>query len=249
MADSISRETLTALSELDSCSVANAIECFDVRLRNEGFTDRTIRCRLPSLPPMVGHAVTVRIRAAFPSWKGDNYLGQSDWWTNLRFGPAPQVLVIQDMDQQPGTGAFIGEVHAAILQAVGCVGAVTNGAVRGLPGIERLGFRLFSGSISVSHGYIHIVEAGGVVEVGGLRVAPGDLIHGDVHGVVRVPLDIANEIPAVAGRIREQEGRVLHYCQSPEFNLGRLRSIVASNSRGVSSDDVSRISQDLKQEN
>jgi regulator of RNase E activity RraA len=128
---------------------------------------------------------------------------------------------------------------------MGCTGAITNGAVRGLPGVERLGFRLFSGRISVSHAYIHIVETGGVVEVGGLRIAPGDLIHGDVHGVVRVPLNVANEIPAVAARIREQEGRVIQYCQSPEFNIGQLRSIVASNPGGISSEDVSRISQDL----
>jgi len=247
MPHSVSRETLAALAELDSCSVANAIECFEVRLRNEGFTDGTIRCRLPSLPPMVGHAMTIRIRAASPSWKGDNYLGRNDWWANLQFGPAPQVLVIQDMDRQAGTGAFIGEVHAAILQAMGCVGAITNGAVRGLPGVERLGFRLFSGSVSVSHAYIHVIEVGGVVEVGGLRVAPGDLIHGDIHGVVRVPLNIANELPAVAGKIREQEQRVVHYCRSPEFNLGQLRSIIASNPGGVSSEEVSKISEDSKQ--
>jgi 4-hydroxy-4-methyl-2-oxoglutarate aldolase len=247
MPHSVSRQTLAALAELDSCSVANAIECFDVRLRNEGFTDGTIRCRLPLLPPMVGHAMTIRIRAASPSWKGDNYLGRNDWWTNLQFGPAPQVLVIQDMDRQAGTGAFIGEVHAAILQAMGCAGAITNGAVRGLPGVERLGFRLFSGNVSVSHAYIHVIEVGGVVEVGGLRVAPGDLIHGDVHGVVRVPLNIANELPAVAARIREQEQRVVHYCQSPEFNLGQLRSVVASNPGGVSSEDVKKISEGSKQ--
>jgi 4-hydroxy-4-methyl-2-oxoglutarate aldolase len=235
MANPVSRDTLSALSELDSCSIANAIECFDVRLRNEGFTDGTIRCRLPSLPAMVGHAI-----------KGDNYLSRNDWWTSLQFGPAPQVLVIQDMDRHPGTGAFIGEVHAAILQAMGCVGAITNGAVRSLPGVERLGFRLFSGSISVSHAYIHVVEAGGVVEVGGLRVAPGDLIHGDLHGVVRIPLNIANEIPAIVGKIREQERRVVHYCHSPEFNIGQLRSIVANNPCGVSSEDVSKIKEDSK---
>jgi 4-hydroxy-4-methyl-2-oxoglutarate aldolase len=247
MPHSVSRETLAALAELDSCSVANAIECFDVRLRNEGFTDGTIRCRLPSLPPMVGHAMTIRIRAASPSWKGDNYLGRNDWWANLQFGSGPQVLVIQDMDRQAGTGAFIGEVHAAILQAMGCVGAITNGAVRGLPAVERLGFRLFSRSVSVSHAYIHVIEVGGVVEVGGLRVAPGDLIHGDVHGVVRVPLNIANELPAVAGRIREQEQRVVHYCHSPEFNLGQLRSVVASNPGGVSSEEVEKINEGSKQ--
>lgn len=232
MPQSISRETLAALTSLDTCSVANAIECFDVRLRNEGFTDGTIRCRLPSLPPMVGFATTLRIRSDSPPWKGDNYLGANRWWTRLKIGEGPHVLVIQDMDREPGTGAFMGEVHSAILQAMGCVGAVTNGSVRGLPGAERLGFPLFSASVSVSHAYIHIVEAGGVVEVGGLRISPGDLVHGDLHGVVRVPLNIAAEIPAVSHNIKEQERRVIKYCHSPEFDVERLSDIVASNSCG-----------------
>jgi 4-hydroxy-4-methyl-2-oxoglutarate aldolase len=242
MPHSISRDTLAALASLDACSIANAIECFDVRLRNEGFTDGSIHCRLPSLPPMVGYATTLRIRAASPSPKGDNYLGSHHWWTKLHFGPGPQVAVIQDMDRTPGTGAFMGEVHAAILQAMGCVGAVTNGSVRGVPGAERLGFPLFSTSISVSHAYIHIVEVGGEVEVGGLRISPGDLIHADINGIIRVPLNIASQIPEVAQRIREQERRVLKYCHSPEFNISQLGSVVSENPCGVAGQEGCRVS-------
>jgi 4-hydroxy-4-methyl-2-oxoglutarate aldolase len=233
MAKLIPQETLAALTSLNSCSVANAIECFDVRLRNEGFTNRTIRCRLPSLPPMVGYAMTIRIRAASTPWNEENYLARNDWWTKLQFATAPYVLVVEDMDHATGTGAFIGEVHAAILQAIGCVGAVTNGSVRDLPAVERLGFPLFSGSLSVSHSYAHVVEAGGPVDVGGLRILPGDLIHGGQHGIVRVPPNIAEEIPAIAMKMHEHERRIIHYCQSPSFNLSQLHSLVKENVCGV----------------
>jgi len=244
MAETISRETLAALSSLDSCSVANAIECFNVRLRNEGFTDGTIHCRLPSLPPMVGFATTVRIRSSSQSWKGDNYRGDNRWWTKLSLGHGPHVVVIQDMDKQAGTGAFMGEVHCAILQAMGCVGALTNGSVRGLPGAERLGFPLFSTSISVSHSYIHIVEVGGVVEVGKLKISPGELLHGDMHGVVRVPLNIAGQISDVAQQIREQEKKVIRYCHSPEFNVEELGRVVQSNPCGVMGQEGCDITED-----
>jgi len=229
MSHSISPETIAALASLDTCAVANAIECFDVRLRNEGFTDASIRCRIPSLPPLVGYAMTLRVRSASPSWKGENYLERTDWWTFLEARPGPHVLVIQDMDRHPGTGAFIGEVHAAILQALGSVGAITNGAVRDLPSVERLGFRLFSSSVAVSHSYMHVVEVGGPVEVGGLRIAPGDLLHGDQHGIVQVPAEIADKIPATAARIGEREREIVKYCHSADFSLQGLKQIVSGN--------------------
>lgn len=227
MKSPVSHDTIAALASLDTCAVANAIECFDMRLRNEGFTDARIRCRLPSLPPLVGYAMTMRVRSESPSWKGANYLERTDWWTHLQARPAPHVLVIQDMDKHPGTGAFIGEVHAAILQALGSVGAITNGAVRDLPAVERLGFRLFSGSVAVSHSYMHVVEVGGVVEIGGLRIAPGDLLHGDQHGIVQIPGEIADKIPATAAQIHRREREIVKYCHSANFSVEGLRKVVS----------------------
>lgn len=229
MSNLVSPDTLAALASLDTCAVANAVECFEVRLRNEGFTDASICCRLPALPPMVGYAMTLRVRSASPSWKGENYLDRTDWWTRVQAQPKPHVLVIQDMDQHAGRGAFIGEVHAAILQALGTVGAVTNGAVRDLPSVERLGFRLFSGSVAVSHSYMHVVEVGGTVEVGNLRIAPGDLLHGDQHGIVQIPAGVAEKIPATAARIREREREIVKYCHSADFNVECLRQIAGGN--------------------
>jgi len=221
-----SPETLAALARLDTCAVANAIECFDVRLRNEGFTDASIRCLLPSLPPMVGYAMTLRVRSESPSWKGENYLERTEWWARLQALPAPHILVVQDMDRHPGTGAFMGEVHAAILQALGGVGAITNGAVRDLPAVERLGFRLFSSSVAVSHSYMHVVEIGGPVEVGGLRIAPGDLLHGDQHGIVQIPAEVVERIPATVARIREREREIVKYCHLAGFSVEGLKQIV-----------------------
>ena len=178
---------------------------------------------------MVGYAMTLRVRSESPSWKGENYLDRTDWWALLNARPKPQVLVIQDMDRHAGTGAFIGETHAAILQALGCIGAVTNGAARDLPAVARLGFRLFSSNVAVSHSYMHVVEVGGIVQVGGLRIAPGDLLHGDQHGVVLIPPQIAEQIPATVERIRVREREVIKYCHSPGFTLEGLKQIASGN--------------------
>ena len=129
---------IAALQRLDTCSVANAIEAFAVRLRNEGFTHPPLHCFFPEHPPMVGCAATLKVRCSSPPMGGRNYCDRSDWWEEVLKVPAPRVIVIEDADPVPGTGALIGEVHAHILRALGCVGAVTNGSVRDLPAISKL---------------------------------------------------------------------------------------------------------------
>jgi 4-hydroxy-4-methyl-2-oxoglutarate aldolase len=219
-------DQLEALRRLDTCTVANAIDSFDLRLRNEGFADATIRCVFPRLAPIAGYAVTVKIRCSSPPPVGHAYSDRTDWWTQILKMPAPRVVVLQDVDNHPGTGAFLGEVHCNILLALGCVGAVTNGAVRDLPAVEATRFQLFAANVAVSHAYSHIVEIGGEVEIGGLKVNPGDLIHADRHGVLSVPAGIAVEIPQVAARILEQERRLIAFCRSQDFTLEKLRAAV-----------------------
>lgn len=219
-------ETLKSLSSLGTCAVSNAIETFDVRLRNEGYTNSTVQCRFPQLPPMVGYAVTLRVRSASPPWKGHHYIDRTDWWKNLEPFVLPHVMVIQDMDANTERGAFVGEVHAGILQALGCVGVVTNGAVRDLPEVARTGFHLFSRSVSVSHSYVHVVEYGTPVEVAGLKIKPGDLLHGDQHGIVNVPLEIATEIPKVATALRRREKVITTFCHSKDFSVPELGNLI-----------------------
>lgn len=219
-------ETLSALAALETTSVANAIESFDVRLRNEGFADSTLQCRFPEQPPMLGYAITLRIRASAPPSKGHNYIDRTDWWQQIESYLLPHVMVIQDMDAHPGRGAFIGEVHAAILTALGCVGAITNGAVRDLPDIRKMGFHLFSGSVAVSHSYAHVVEFGGPVEVAGLKIKPGDLLHGDRHGLVRIPLDLAADIPKAAAALHKREKIITAFCKSKDFSIPGLANVI-----------------------
>jgi regulator of RNase E activity RraA len=215
-----------ALRKLDTCTVANAIETFGLRLRNEGFADATVRCLFPKLPPLLGYAVTAKIRCSGPPPEGHAYLERTDWWNHVVSQPAPRVVVIQDLDSKPGSGALLGEVHAAILMALQCVGAVTDGAVRDLPAVEAMGFHFFARNAAVSHSYVHIVEIGAPVEVGGLKIRPGDLLHGDCHGILRVPRQLAAVIPPEAARISERERKLIRLCQSRDFTLDKLARAV-----------------------
>ena len=217
---------LDQLRQLDSCTVANAIETFDVRLRNKGFTDSSIHCIFEDFPPMVGYAATIRIRTSEPPMEGHSYYYRLDWLDHLLTIPQPRVLVIEDSDKFPGLGSYVGDVHANILAALGCVGVVTNGTVRDVSVTRALNFQMFAHNLSVSHAYAHIFDIGKPVEVGHMQVRPGDLIHGDRHGVQTIPLEIADKIPAVAQEMTAQEEEITRLCQSPGFTLETLRATV-----------------------
>jgi 4-hydroxy-4-methyl-2-oxoglutarate aldolase len=219
--------TLTALDVenligVDTCTVSNVIERLNVRLRNEGFVADAVHCRFPNLLPMVGYAATGRIRTASPPMTHRCYYDRMDWWNYLASLPEPRVMVLQDVDPKPGVGAFVGEIHAAIGRALKCSGCVTNGAVRDLPAVEAMGFQLFAGCVAVSHSYAHIIEFGEAVEIGGLKIRSGDLIHGDRHGVLTIPHEIADRIPAEAERILEEERQLIRFCSSPQFSIHEL---------------------------
>jgi len=213
---------IEALRSFDTCVISDAIEAFDIRLRNEGFATSGFRCLFKSLPPMVGYAATCRIRSADPPIVGSRYEERTDWWKHITSIPAPRVVVMQDIDEHPGTGAFVGRVHVNILMALGCVGAVTNGAARELPGIEATGFQVFAGRLAISRAYVHIIEYGVPVEVGGLKIQPGDLIHGDRHGILTIPPSIASKLPAVARQILAKKRQVIEVSKRPGVGLDEL---------------------------
>ena len=222
---------LERLRELDSATVANAIEQFRVRLPNVGFSNHKIRCLFPDFPPMIGYAATARTRTANPPMEGRGYIERTDWSNQILSIPPPRVVVLEDMDDPPGRGALIGEMHANILRALGCAGVVTNGSVRGLPASRSLGLQLFAGGVSVSHAYAHILDFGSAVTVGGIHVEPGALLHGDLHGVQTVPMEIADKIADAAERILRAKGRVAELCRRSQFTMDELRAAVAAVSR------------------
>lgn len=223
---------LEKLRTLDSCTVSNAIERLDVRLRNEGFASGPTACQFPQFGSMVGYAATGRIRTASPPMTHRCYYDRMDWWTYVASLPEPKVVVLQDCDPKPGVGAFVGEIHATIGLALKCVGCVTNGAVRDLPAVEKMGFQLFAANVSVSHSYAHIIEFGEPVEIDGLRISSGDLLHADRHGLLTIPLSIANQIPEEASKILEEERELIQYCRSRQFSLEglseRMRTVSAN---------------------
>jgi regulator of RNase E activity RraA len=222
----LSQAIFDEIRKFDTCTIANAIEHFRVRLRNEGFTRPGLRCVTGDSPRLLGYAATCRVRSADPPVSGNAYVDRTDWWETIGLLPVPRIAVIQDSDADSSGASTIGEVHAAILKAFHCEGVITNGSVRDIPGVSRMPFTMFASAVSVSHSYMHIVDFGTPVEIFGLRIRSGDLLYADIHGVVSIPLEIAARIPQTASEIRAKEQAIIDLCQSREFSLKRLLEAV-----------------------
>ena len=213
----LDEDQLAALRAWPSPAISNAIETFQVRARNYGAMTPDIRCRFPELPPIVGYAVTCRIRASVPPDQDpEASVARGAWYEHIESIPAPRVVVIEDLDDPP-LGSFWGEVNANIHRAFGCVGVVTNGGVRDMEEVRALGFQFLAREVLVSHAYVHQIEVGGPVTVGGLTVRPGDLLHADLHGCLSIPHEIAAEVPAAARMVEDRERLIIDYAQSPGF--------------------------------
>jgi regulator of RNase E activity RraA len=204
-------EELEALRGITTPTISNAIEAFRVRPRNEGFMDSTIVCRFPELGAMAGYAATIKIRA---SEKPIRALPAPEVWAHLTDVPKPWVVVVEDLDYPNPVGSYWGEVNGSVYKALGAVGTVTNGGVRDLPEVRATGFHFFSSCVLVSHAHVHVVEAGTPVNVGGLTVNPGDLLHGDEHGIISIPLEIARDLPKAARELEEREQKLIRYARS-----------------------------------
>lgn len=215
---------IDALRKISSPTVANAIETFNVRPRNQGFMSPEIRCLFPELGPLVGHAVTALIRAE-PQPQPGHRASTFGWWDYVLSIPAPRVVVVHDLDEPRGQGAQWGEVQANIHRALGVAGVVTDGSVRDLDEVRALGFQFAAAHVSVSHAWVHMVDFGLPVKVGGLWVKSGDLVHADQHGVVTIPADLAAKIPQAVAKIDADERRIIELCQAKDFSAERLKEL------------------------
>ena len=186
-----------------------------------------VRSIFPEMPHMIGYAVTAVIGAEMPPSKNMN-VSRLDWVDASMSVPEPRVLVMKDIDYPNVVGSFWGEVQANIHKALGCVGTVTDGGVRDLDEMRALGFNAFATDVLVSHAYVHLIEVGVPVTVGGMDVKMGDIVLGDQHGVVGIPMDIATDIPAAVKRVEDREQEMIGLCQAPDFTVEKLKDQLRS---------------------
>ena len=220
----LTNELIADLQSIDTPTVCNALELLTPERRGYGYTVRPLVCTRPELPPVVAIARTATIRAAHPSHqKGSAARDQRNaYYAYVDEGPKPSVMLIQDLDgEQRGYGSWWGEVNSNIHKGLGCLGVITDGSVRDIPDIAD-GFQMLADRIGPSHAYVHQVDFGRAVNVAGMRVASGDLVHADQHGAVVIPWEVATQVKEAADSIARRERVIIEAAQQPGFNMEGL---------------------------
>ncbi len=221
MATRLTPEQLAELRSVDSPTVCNAIEVFKVRDDTQGFMGMDIRCLTPEFGVMVGYAVTATAKCMAPGRARDRQ-GLVRLFEALAAAPKPAVLVVQDVGPKRTHACFLGDVIATLSHRLGALGIVTDGGVRDLDGVRPLGYHVFAAGLVVAHGTFNFEEVGVPVELSGVRVQSGDLIHADSNGVTTIPLEIADKVYGQCLRLREGEAALRDYAHSKGFTLEGL---------------------------
>ncbi len=154
---------------------------------SEGFNLEECQDFMPHMGPMVGYAVTCVIEPSNPNHKRS---GTGVWDTYFEYvahNQSPKIAIVQDLDKPKVIGSFWGEVNANTHRALGCVGTITDGAIRDLDEMNQAGFKALARRLCVGHAHVIPVRWGCEVEVFGRIIQPGQLIHADKHGFLAIP--------------------------------------------------------------
>lgn len=228
----ISPVILARLRTVDTPTVCNLVELFDIRPRNLGYMDGRIVAAFPEMLPMVGFAATATFRSAAPARKGDAYASTADQVERFGELDGPAVVVFQDVDNPPAAATF-GEVMCTTYKAFGAVGLITSGAGRDLQQVRAIDFPVFTNGTMCAHGYTHIPQVMVPVHVGGMVISPNDLLHGDCNGVTTIPQAIAADLADIAEDFIAAEAVVIGAMRESNPTPKRLREAQAEMRRMV----------------
>lgn len=217
----LSDEQLDALRRIDSPTISNAIERFGVRRRVDGFAGWQLRCAFPELGSTIGYAVTCTADSTSESRRDER--GLLRLWAAVEQAPKPAVIVIKDIGPEPSRSCHMGEVMATTAKALGAVGCVSDGGLRDVNEVRALGIQYFCPGFVVSHGNPVICEVNVPVTLDGLAVQPGDVLHGDVNGLLTIPDAVAERVAEEALRVRAYEREVLEFVKKPGLTVESLR--------------------------
>lgn len=153
----------------------------------DAFNIEETRDFMPQMGPMVGYAVTVVIEPSNAAHRLNTPNAWRDYREYVAAQPGPKIVVIQDLDKPRVIGSFWGEVNSNAHRALGCVGTITDGAIRDVDEMTNAGFKALARRLCVGHAKNHPVRWGCEVEVFGRKILPGQLIHADKHGFMAIP--------------------------------------------------------------
>ena len=224
----IPKDLYALLQQVDTPTVCNAIEVTQGKRGFNRFTRGTMQHSKPGDPAIVGFARTARVSGLAPPTDPNDVIRsrRRDYYRSMAGGEGPTAAVIEDLDFPDCIAGWWGEVNVAVHKGLGLKGAITNGVMRDLDVLDH-GFPVLAGSIGLSHGFVHVVEIGTPVNVMGITVAQGELIHADRHGALVIPSEVIMDLGRAIDVVIANEAIVLGPARDPDFDIHKLEDVWA----------------------
>ena len=212
-----SRQMLEELKNFDTPSITNVVATYPdhplcLGLYNpwseNWYTDQSIRCMYPELGRTVGYAVTCVFGMPDPGYSRLTFMDVVD---ALDTSDKPTILVLEQRFPKKISGkvGLAGGNMVSAMKALGCVGLISNGPSRDLDEIRPMKFQYMLTGAAAGHGDMAVHAVNVPVSVGGMDVAPGEVIHMDENGACKFPSDRIGEVlDNVTALQKEEEDRM-----------------------------------------
>ena len=221
----LKHKDLLELKRWNTPSIYNGWEQITNRdIAKECFNLEPCQDFMTHMGPMVGYAVTVVIEPSNPKHVQKNDQAWSNYRKYIAGTQGPKIVLVQDMDKPKIVGSFWGEVNSNIHRSLGCVGTITDGAIRDVDEMNNAGFKAIARQLCVGHAHVVPVRWNCEVEIFGCRIRPGQLIHADKHGFLAIPED--------------DEQRLLEAVRFMDSNECRTLIEAARNTQGMTMDEI-----------
>ena len=233
-------EMLEELKNFDTPSITNVVATYPgadtcLSLYNpwtvNWYTDQTIRCMYPELGRLVGYAVTCVYGLPDPDYNGLTFMDVVD---ALDASPKPTVLILEQRfpPELAGKVGLAGGNMVSAMKALGCVGLISNGPSRDLDEIRPMNFQYMLTGVTAGHGAMAVHAVSVPVSVGGMDVAPGELIHMDENGAVKFPADKLEAV-LVNARVLQKEEEARMGALQKATSAAEVRAAFAGQSYAV----------------
>jgi regulator of RNase E activity RraA len=230
-------EMLEELRTIDTPTITNVVATYPknplcLGLYNpwteNWYTDTSIRCIYPGMKPTVGYAVTCTYGLPDPNYSGR--VGFPDVLDALDASPKPTILIIQQKwpPELMAKAGLAGEMMVTQMKVVGTVGMLSNGPSRDVDAIRKMDFQLLLGGVTAGHGEMAVQSVNVPVSVGGMDVAPGEIVHMDENGAVKFPADKIEIVLKNAKLMLEHEAE-----QAARYKTAKSAADLRALSRGT----------------
>jgi regulator of RNase E activity RraA len=225
----LTKELIIFLKKFDTPTISNALDIYRGSRSADGYTKYPFIAANTKLEPIVGIARTAKIKASNPpilspeetkSIRLKYYEYISNKFT--KYPNASPICVIEDLDWPNPTGSFWGEVNVALHKGLGLEGTITSGLLRDLDAIDK-SYQVLANGIGPSHAYVHVVEFKSSVNIHGLNINDGDIIHADQHGAVIIPEQALLIIKKAINHMTKKEKHLIEAAKEENFNIEKLR--------------------------